>query len=132
MNNLLNRLLSVRLLRYVLTGGLATLTHIVVAFGALKFLTHSVFIANVMGFCCAFLLSYLMQSLFVFQQNLTLKNARRFFAVQFSALMIAQLISEIFQDTNSYLRVLMVVIMLPAITYLIHKFWTYRHGAEAG
>ncbi|RXJ73501.1 polysaccharide synthesis protein GtrA [Veronia nyctiphanis] len=126
MKKTLNKLLEIRVIRYGLTGGLATFTHVAIAFSMLHFFTPSVFLANVVGFCCAFILSYLMQSLFVFQHALTLKNAQRFFIVQFAALLTAQLISELFRDTNSYLRVLLVVLLLPAITYLIHRFWTYR------
>lgn len=131
MASLTEKLLAHRIVRFGLTGGLATLTHIVVAFALLRFLTTSVFIANLVGFGCAFGLSYLMQSLFVFQKSLSLKNAMRFFAVQFSALIISQLISELFQGTNSYLRVLLVVFMIPLVTYFIHRFWTYNENAPS-
>ncbi|CZF84453.1 GtrA-like protein [Grimontia celer] len=122
----LDNLLSLRIVRFGLTGGVATLTHIVVAFGLLHFFASTVFIANLFGFLCAFGLSYLMQSVFVFRRRLSLQNAWRFFIVQFSALMISQLISELFSGINEYLRVLLVVFLIPMVTYIIHKTWTYK------
>lgn len=124
--NLANKLLAHRIVRFALTGGLATLTHIAVAFALLHFFSAHVFYANLAGFACAFGLSYLMQSLFVFRKALSLKNLVRFFTVQFSALLVSQLISELLQGTNDYLRVLLVVFMIPLVTYLIHRIWTYN------
>lgn len=127
---LTEKLLQIRLVRFALTGGLATMVHIIVAFLCLHSLQATVFVANIAGFISAFLFSYLLQSLFVFRKKLSLSNALRFFMVQFCALLVAQLISELFQDTNSYLRVLLVVFMIPAVTYIIHKFWTYSDKSD--
>lgn len=129
--NLVDKLLAHRIVRFALTGGLATLTHIVVAFALLHFFSARVFYANLTGFACAFGLSYLMQSLFVFRKTLSLKNLVRFFTVQFSALLVSQLISELLQGTNDYLRVLLVVFMIPLVTYLIHRFWTYNQPSTS-
>ncbi|OEE68782.1 polysaccharide synthesis protein GtrA [Enterovibrio norvegicus FF-33] len=126
MSSLSEKFLAHRVARFGLTGGLASLTHISVAFAMLHFSASSVFAANLIGFACAFSLSYLMQSLFVFKKSLSLKNATRFFIVQFSALLISQLISESLSDTNNYLRVMLVVFMIPMVTYVIHRFWTYK------
>ncbi|WP_256386982.1 GtrA family protein [Candidatus Enterovibrio altilux] len=112
----------------MLTGGFATMLHIATAFSLLHFLSISVFIANLFGFSCSFGWSYLMQSRFVFKKKLSITNAKRFFVVQVNALLISQLISELFEDTNSYLRVLIVVFMLPLITYIIHRIWTYNNS----
>ncbi|KKD61496.1 polysaccharide synthesis protein GtrA [Grimontia sp. AD028] len=127
MTTWMSTLLSHRIIRYGLAGGLATLTHISVAFALLHFMAVSVFIANLLGFLTAFSVSYLLQSFFVFQQSLSLKNVSRFFVVQLTALLVSQLVSEAFQDTNNYLRVLLVVFMIPLVTYIIHRFWTYNN-----
>ncbi|EEY73774.1 GtrA family protein [Grimontia hollisae] len=129
--NLIDNLLAHRIVRFAMTGGLATLTHIAVAFTLLHFFSTRVFYANLAGFACAFGLSYLMQSLFVFRSTLSLKNLVRFFTVQFSALLISQLLSEQLQETNSYLRVLLVVFMIPLVTYLIHRIWTYNQPSTS-
>ena len=120
-----DKLLKIRIVRFALTGGLATAIHIGVAFLCLHFIKDSVFYANVMGFSVAFGFSYIAQSLLVFKRPIRLMSAVKFFAVQFSALMASQLISESFSDLNSYLRVVMVVVILPIITYIVHKLWTF-------
>lgn len=126
MKKYLTLLFNYRIARFFFAGGLATLTHIAIAFALLRFLGVSVLTANLLGFSGAFGLSYLMQSLFVFNKKLSLQNAKRFFSVQFSALLISQLISELFRNSNNYLQVLLVVLILPFITYFIHKVWTYQ------
>ncbi|PKF51304.1 GtrA family protein [Enterovibrio nigricans] len=125
-----DKLLNVRIVRFALTGGLATLMHVVAAFAMIHFFMTPVFVANVIGFACAFFLSYFLQSTFVFKQHLSLNNAFRFFTVQFSALVISQLISEIFQGSSPYLRVLIVVFLIPLVTYIIHKIWTFSEPAK--
>jgi hypothetical protein len=45
--------------------------------------------------------------------------------------MAAQGISELFSDVNSYIRVLIVVVILPIITYLVHKVWTFSESNDA-
>lgn len=129
MKNVVTQLFHYRIVRFALTGGLATLTHLAIAFLFLRFFSPSVFVANLLGFSGAFGLSYLLQSLFVFKTSLSLKNAQRFFIVQFSALLISQLVSELFNNSNSYLRVLLVVLLIPFVTYLIHKMWTYKESS---
>lgn len=127
---MIEKLLSYRIARFALTGGIATMTHICVAFALIHFSSAGVFVANLLGFACAFSLSYLMQSLFVFKKPLSFQNITRFFIVQFSALLISQLISELFSGTNSYLNVLIVVFLIPLVTYAIHRAWTYRENSK--
>lgn len=126
MKTLFNTLLTHKIVRFAFVGGLATFTHVAVAFAILRFLSHSVLIANLFGFSLAFGVSYFLQSSFVFKKSFTFQNAGRFFIVQFSALFISQFISGLFPETNSYLRVLLVVFMIPFVTYFIHNLWTYK------
>ncbi|WP_112478471.1 GtrA family protein [Vibrio variabilis] len=131
MKSMLDRLLKYRLVRFALTGGMATAIHIVVAFSFIHLIKDSVLYANMLGFSIAFLFSYFAQTVLVFRQKVNLSNALRFFMVQFGALMISQAISELFSDWNSYVRIMMVVVILPIITYLIHKVWTYSGSSES-
>lgn len=131
MKSMFDRLLEYRLVRFALTGGMATAIHIAVAFSFIHLIKDNVLYANILGFSIAFLFSYFAQTVLVFRQKVNLRNALRFFMVQFGALMISQTISELFSDWNSYIRVLMVVVILPIITYLIHKVWTYSGSSES-
>lgn len=119
-----------RIVRFGLTGGFATLIHLFVAFSVLYFLSLPVWFANFLGFICAFSFSYLMQTCFVFQKRFHLKNFIKFFIVQFSALVCAQLLSEIFSEMNHYLRVVIVVFLIPMITYMVHRLWTFKEQIE--
>jgi putative flippase GtrA len=125
------RLLNYRIVRFALTGGMATAIHIAVAFSFIHLIEDNVLYANILGFSIAFLFSYFAQTVLVFRQPVKLNNALRFFLVQFGALMISQAISELFSDWNSYIRVMMVVVILPIITYLIHKVWTYSDTSKS-
>ncbi|MBY6198444.1 GtrA family protein [Vibrio hangzhouensis] len=131
MTDLLNRLLQHRIVRFILTGGMATAIHIAVAFLFLRFIQDNVLYANVCGFTIAFFFSYFAQTLIVFRHKVNWGNAVRFFAVQFASLMAAQGISELFSDVNSYIRVLIVVVILPVITYVVHKVWTFSEPNDA-
>ncbi|ASI89269.1 GtrA family protein [Vibrio mediterranei] len=125
MRALLDKLLQYRIVRFALTGGMATAIHIAVAFSYLHIVQDSVLFANIAGFSIAFIFSYFAQTILVFKHKVNWGNAAKFFMVQFGALMISQGVSELFSDLNSYIRVLVVVVILPVVTYLIHKIWTF-------
>lgn len=122
---LLDKLFTFRLVRFGLTGGLATAIHVVVAFAVIHFVYDHALTANVLGFLFAFSFSYIAQTLYVFKKRVNWTNALRFFLVQFGALLLSQAVSNFVPESNSYINVLIVVCILPVITYLIHKVWTY-------
>ncbi len=131
MTDWLNRVLQYRVVRFGLTGGLATAIHVLVAFLFLHLVQDNVLYANVCGFTIAFIFSYFAQTVLVFRHKVNWGNAFRFFMVQFCALLTAQGISELFSDLNSYVRVIMVVFILPIITYIVHKFWTFSESKQS-
>lgn len=131
MTDLLDRLLQYRIIRFILTGGMATTIHIAVAFLFLHFVQDNVLYANISGFTIAFCFSYFAQTLLVFKRKINWNNAIKFFSVQFASLIAAQGISELFSDVNSYARVLIVVVILPFITYIVHKVWTFSEPNNA-
>lgn len=126
MKKITQRLFEQRIFRFALTGGMATLIHICVAFLLLKLTTDSVLISNMIGFLSAFLFSYLIQSTFVFHRAVSFANAKRFLIVQTSAFFISQFVTAQFHINNRYLATLIIVFMIPLFTYLIHHFWTFR------
>ncbi len=126
MKNIIQRLFEHQIVRYGFTGITASCLHLTVAFSLLKFSSSGVFLANLMGFAFAFTFSYLMQSLFVFKKSISLETVKRFFIVQFSSMLFSQLISALIPTGNRYLHTVLIVIMIPLITYLIHHFWTYK------
>jgi putative flippase GtrA len=126
-NAMISKLYHSKLIRYALIGGSSTLIHLGIAFLWLYAVNASLFFANTAGFSVAFIFSYTVQSRFVFLHPLSLPKAFRYFIVQFGALLSALILSNALVGYNSYIKTLIVVVLLPLITFVIHKLWTFRH-----
>ncbi len=120
------RFFPVKLFKYGIIGGVATLIHIGVASAYIYTVDSSLFRSNVAGFLVAFIFSYVMQSVYVFEHAVSWKKAARYFVVQFGSLLAAIMISDMFTMLNSYLKTFLVVVFMPFVTFLIHKFWTFK------
>ena len=123
---MIQKALQYKLIRYALTGGISTTIHIGIAYLYIYFIDDSVWVSNTLGFSIAFLFSYTVQSLYVFKHAIAFKKAFKYFLVQFGSLLSAVLVSNYLPIENSYLKTLVVVLILPLITYIIHKFWTFK------
>ena len=55
-----------------------------------------------------------------------MEKAIKYFVVQFSALVVAIFSSELLSAYNSYLKTFVIALLLPLITFIIHKLWTFR------
>ncbi len=117
--------LNHKIIKYGLVGGIATLIHIVAAYVYIYLVNNSIFVSNIVGFLSAFTFSYIVQSKFVFGHAISYIKAFRYFIVQFISLLAAIAISSYVPLGNSYLKVILVVIMLPLITYIMHNIWTF-------
>jgi len=115
----------IQLAKYGFFGVISTLIHLFTAWLIIYFFTKSIFIANTIAFFIAFLFSYIFQTLFVFNVNINTKRLLKFFIVQYSSFLLSYLISNIFYIKNSYLHTLIIVAIIPLITFAIHKFWTF-------
>ncbi len=124
--NIIKRLFTHKLVRYGILGGIATLIHFTTASLYIYFINNSVFQSNIVGFLVAYIFSYLMQSKYVFEHKVSIEKAIRYFIVQFAALLLAIVSSTLFDSYNSYIRTAIVVALLPLITFLTHKFWTFK------
>ena len=116
-----------QLVKYGLVGGVSTFIHIAIASLYIYFIDENIFMANSLGFCIAFTFSYTIQSLFVFKHPLEVKKLIRYFLVQFGALLIALFSSNFLALENLYIQTLVISILLPLITFIIHKFWTFKN-----
>lgn len=122
---MIRKITRYKIVRYGLIGALSTLIHITMAFLYIYYVNASIFISNSVGFLSAFGFSYLLQSKVVFQHAVSYKNALKYFLVQFVALLVSIGISDFAPLDNAYVKVILVVIMLPLATYFIHKIWTF-------
>jgi putative flippase GtrA len=124
-HKLLNSYLSLKIVKYAIVGIISTLIHIVLAFLFIYFISPSLLFSNIFGFSIAYIFSYIAQSTIVFDSELSVKKAIKYFIVQFSSLIISIQITNIIDEINVYLSVLLVVIIMPIITFVIHKLWTF-------
>ena len=117
-----------RIAKYGVVGVFATLIHVSAAYLYLFFLGTSVLFSNSFGFLFAFAASYTLQSKFVFARSLSFPKAARYFLVQFAALLVSVLVATLLVDANPYIKVLVVAFVLPLITFVIHRLWTFSEG----
>ncbi len=120
-----------QLLRFAGVGGLATLTHVLVAS-----IVHALFAApdlwsNFGGFCASVLISYLGHSRFTFATEPNHKqHLPRFVFVSLTGLaassFIVWLIST-FTDGGFYLAMALVALIVPLATFLALRFWVFSH-----
>jgi putative flippase GtrA len=115
-----------QLAKYGLFGVLVTLIHLCTAWLVIYLFELSVFVANTVAFLTAFGFSYIFQTLYVFESSFHFMKFIKFFAVQFGSFLLAYLLSDIFPIANGYLHTLLIVAIMPLVTFTIHKFWTFK------
>lgn len=105
---------------------IATLIHLLSAWLLIYGLSASVLLANSVAFLIAFIFSYVFQSKYVFKATFDVQKFMRFFAVQSGAFVLAYMLSTWFPLGNQYLQTLMIVAVIPLISFVIHKLWTFK------
>lgn len=116
----------IQLSKYGFFGVIATFIHLGVASSVIYFFEAGVFVANSIAFFTAFIFSYIFQTLFVFSTSFHLQKFFRFFLVQYGTFLLSYLLSNIIELSNAYLHTALIVVIMPIITFIIHKFWTFK------
>lgn len=116
----------VQLVKYGAVGVISTLIHIAIASLYIYLINKNIYIANALGFTIAFAFSYTVQSLYVFKHALDPVKLLKYFTVQFGALVLALESSNFLALENLYIQTLIISILLPLITFVIHKIWTFK------
>ncbi len=120
--------LRIRLVKYFLIGGVSTLIHFLTASLCIYMIHDSLFISNVMGFLIAYAYSYIMQSKVVFNHKISPIKAVKYFIVQFGALIVSIYVSDLLSGFNNYIKTIVIIIIMPLLTYTVHKFWTFKEN----
>jgi len=120
------KLLLLQLSRYGFFGIIATLIHLLSAWLLMYGVGASVLLANSCAFLIAFMFSYVFQSKYVFRATFDWQKFMRFFAVQSGAFMLAYMLSTWFRLDNQYIQTLLIVAVIPLISFVIHKLWTFK------
>ena len=115
-----------QLVKYGFFGIIATLIHLLTAWALIYLFGLAVLSANSVAFLTAFGFSYIFQTLYVFGSTFHFVKFLKFFGVQFCTFLLSFVLSDIFPVTNSYLHTLLIVAIMPLVTFVIHKFWTFK------
>lgn len=110
-------------------GGLATLTHYVVALLCVEYLFINIYLANPIAYLTAVSVSFFGHSIFTFKKEVTKQRASKFVVVSLSAFLLSQLLLaflQLLEFNNHRLDFLIVVFFIPIYTYLLSKFWVYK------
>lgn len=118
--------LLLQLSRYGFFGIIATVIHLLSAWLLIYGFAASVLLANSCAFLIAFMFSYLFQSKYVFHTAFYWQKFTRFFAVQGGAFVLAYMLSTWFPLDNQYMQTLLIVMVIPLVSFIIHKLWTFK------
>ena len=124
----LPRLRIKQAVRFALSGLLVTGLHTIVAVAFIQIVSPTPALANGVAFLVATVFSYLINTTWSFSVTLHGKNLFRFICVSFIGLFLAMSISGAAQyyGLHYLYGILLVVCIVPAVTFLLHSFWTYR------
>ena len=114
--------------RFSISGAMVTAIHVVVAAGFIHFVAPRPALANGVAFVIANVVSYLVSTLWSFSSPLHGRNLLRFLLVSALGLLVAVSVSGLAQSLGLHysIGIACVVLTVPPLTFLLHRFWTYR------
>lgn len=127
-DNSLSQIFTIKTLRFAISGLFVTGVHVLIATILISFILITPSLANGVAFVVATLFSYLINTLWSFSNPLHRRNLYRFFLVSFIGLLLSISISGAAQygGLHYWYGIAFVVCIVPAVTFLLHNFWTYQ------
>ncbi|MFZ4791973.1 MAG: GtrA family protein [Candidatus Competibacteraceae bacterium] len=115
-------------IRFALVGSFVTVLHIIVATILIEFLYIHPSISNALAFLCSNLVSYILNTVWSFEKSLNYQSFVRFFTVSFVGFLVTVSIASFAQMMGWHYQIgiAMIVIIVPIISFIIHKKWTYN------
>ena len=122
------RLERVKLARFGASGVFATGLHVGIALTLIADAGMSPSWANAIAFTWATTASYLLNTFWSFSALPALMNAGRFALVSLGGLTLTALVSRLTQleGGSPALGIALVVCVVPPLTFVAHRCWTYR------
>lgn len=117
-----------QLLSFGAVGVLATIAHVSVAWMLIGGTDLNHYAANLLGTCTAFIVSFFGNAQFTFQTNRSKFDcAKRYFFVSLSSLIMTSSILLFVERHGlpTYAYALLVVAIVPAVTFLLAKLWAF-------
>lgn len=124
----MNRAERIKLLRFGVSGLLVTGLHVTVAMTLIEYAGTGPALANALAFACSTGGSYLLNTFWSFSSSPALANAWRFATVSLGGLTLTALVSHATAVAGGGpgLGIAMVVCVVPPVTFIAHRRWTYR------
>ncbi|MFJ2320001.1 MULTISPECIES: GtrA family protein [unclassified Pseudomonas] len=121
-------LLIQRGLRFALTGIFVTGLHALVAVLFINFIAPQPPLANGVAFAVATVVSYVINTTWSFSARLHGRTLMRFLLVSLGGFLLAMLVAWAAQMAGLHylLGIGAVALTIPAFTFVLHNFWTYR------
>jgi putative flippase GtrA len=124
-----NREILRQILIFGLVGAASTITHYLVALATHEGLGLHLYTANLAGYACAVAVSYFGHGLLTFRVKLSRQVLRRFIIVSISSFLASEAIlagCETLLQLSHRVSLAVVVLSIPAISFLFNKLWVYR------
>jgi putative flippase GtrA len=114
--------------RFAICGGITTFFHFGVVIAAVFFLHLNAGFANFCAFGLASCVSYGLNSYWTFSRSPSLDSGGRFVVVVFLGALLAFAITGFVTSVGFHylLATLVVAVVLPPVTFLMHRFWTFK------
>nr|WP_301542425.1 GtrA family protein [Pseudomonas sp. CVAP\ len=115
-------------MRFAVTGLFVTALHAVVAVLLINYVLALPPVANGVAFSVATLVSYVINTSWSFSSRLHGRTLVRFMMVSGAGLLLAMLVAWAAQMAGLHylLGIGAVALTIPAFTFVLHNFWTYR------
>ena len=124
-----------QVLSFGAVGALATILHVTLAWMLISETTLNPYIANLLGTCTAFAISFLGNARFTFRTDRSLPDcARRYLLVSLLSLGMTSAILAFVESTGlpTYAYVLFVLGIVPPVTFLSAKLWAFQLVGRGG
>ena len=122
-----------QLLSFGVVGVAATLAHVGVAWLLIESTAINAYLANAMGACAAFMVSFLGNANFTFITDRSFwSSARRYVWVSLLSLMLTSMILALTKHygLSTLTYVVVVLITVPPTTFILAKRWAFSPAAE--
>nr|WP_208101719.1 GtrA family protein [Pseudomonas koreensis] len=115
-------------LRFAVTGLFVTALHALVAVLFINFVAPQPPLANGVAFAVATVVSYVINTTWSFSARLHGKTLLRFMLVSCGGFLLAMFVAWAAQLAGLHylLGIGAVALIIPAFTFVLHNFWTYR------
>ncbi|WP_409978041.1 GtrA family protein [Pseudomonas sp. C9-3] len=118
--------------RYVIVGGLGTVSHLAVLAVCVEVLNWQPVVASIAGFISALLVSYNLNYHWAFQSRRShMEGVWRYIVVSLGGLLLnAGMMSALikYAHVNYFLSQLYVVAVVPVCNFIINRYWTFGVG----